>query len=235
MLSDAVRSTLNQSYENFELIVIDDGSTDDTVATIQSFNDERVRLISTEQSGIPKSRNLGVRMSKGEYVVIMDDDDLMLPHRLREQVNCLTPGSAGSYGGWVDQNSDMELEYYPGAPHGYSEILFGGKVMLHPASMIKRDVLLEFPYDENYSFGTDYVMNLEIARAGHRLNHTGSYILLRRFHGGNVTITNAGEQKNTARVRVKEFLQELDEATEKNEGGMEIKATFQRYTSANFN
>ena len=81
--------------------------------------------------------------------------------------------------------------------------------------MIKRDVLLEFPYDENYSFGTDYVMNLEIARAGHRLNHTGSYILLRRFHGGNVTITNAGEQKNTARVRVKEFLQELDEATEK--------------------
>ena len=215
LLSDAVRSTLNQSYENFELIVIDDGSTDDTVATIQSFNDERVRLISTEQSGIPKSRNLGVRMSKGEYVVIMDDDDLMLPHRLQEQINCLTPDSAGSYGGWVDQNSDMELEYYPGAPHGYSEILFGGKVMLHPASMIKRDVLLEFPYDENYSFGTDYVMNLEIARAGHRLNHTGSYILLRRFHGGNVTITNAGEQKNTARVRVKEFLHELDEETEK--------------------
>ena len=215
LLSDAVRSTLNQSYGNFELIVINDGSTDDTVNTIQSFNDERVRLISTEQSGIPKSRNLGVMMSKGEYVVIMDDDDLMLPHRLQEQINCLTPGSAGSYGGWVDQDSEMDLEYYPGAPHGYSEILFGGKVMLHPASMIKRDILLEFPYDENYSFGTDYVMNLEIARAGHRLNHTGSYILLRRFHGGNVTITNAGEQKNTARVRVKEFLQELDEETEK--------------------
>tara|TARA_Y100001954_G_scaffold198707_1_gene216200 strand:+ start:766 stop:4398 length:3633 start_codon:yes stop_codon:yes gene_type:complete len=215
LLSDAVRSTLNQSYENFELIVIDDGSTDDTVVTIQSFNDARIRLISTEQSGIPKSRNLGVRMSKGEYVVIMDDDDLMLPNRLQEHVNCLTPGSAGSYGGWVDQNSEMEHEYNPGAPHGYSEILFGGKVMLHPASMIKRNILLEFPYDENYSFGTDYVMNLEIARAGHRLNHTGSYILLRRFHGGNVTITNAGEQKNTARVRVKEFLQELDEDTKK--------------------
>ena len=214
LLSDAVRSTLNQSYENFELIVIDDGSTDDTVATIQSFNDARIRLISTEQSGIPKARNLGVRMSKGEYVVIMDDDDLMLPHRLQEHVDCLTPGSSGSYGGWVDQNSEMVLEYYPGAPHGYSEILFGGKVMLHPASMIKRDVLIEFPYDENYSFGTDYVMNLEIARAGHRLDHTGSYILLRRFHGGNVTITNAGEQKDTARVRVKEFLQELDEDTE---------------------
>lgn len=215
LLSDAVRSTLNQSYDNFELIVIDDGSTDDTVSTVKAFNDARIRLISTEQSGIPKARNLGVKKAKGEYIVIMDDDDLMLPNRLQEQIDCLTPGSSGSYGGWVDQNSEMEHEYYPGAPHGYSQILFGGKVMLHPASMIKRDVLMEFPYDENYSFGTDYVMNLEIARAGHRLNHTGSYLLLRRFHGGNVTITNAGEQKNTARVRVNEFLEELDEETKK--------------------
>ena len=87
--------------------------------------------------------------------------------------------------------------------------------MLHPASMIRRDILLQFPYDENYSFGTDYVMNLEIARAGYKLNHTNSYILLRRFHGGNVTITNAGEQQSTAKVRVREFLEELDEETEK--------------------
>lgn len=215
LLSDAVRSTLNQTYDNFELLIIDDGSTDDTISTINAFNDARIRLYSTEASGIPKSRNLGVRMAKGEYVVIMDDDDLMLPNRLQEQIDCLTPDSSGSYGGWIDQNSEKEHEYFPGAPHGYSEILFGGKVMLHPASMIKREVLLEFPYDENYSFGTDYVMNLEIARAGHRFSHTGTYLLLRRFHGGNVTITNSGEQKNTARVRVNEFLDQLDEVTEK--------------------
>ena len=47
--------------------------------------------------------------------------------------------------------------------------------MLHPASMVRRDILLQFPYDEKYSFGTDYVMNLEIAKAGYRLNHTQSY------------------------------------------------------------
>ena len=81
--------------------------------------------------------------------------------------------------------------------------------------MIKRSVLLEFPYDENYSFGTDYVMNLEVARAGHKLEHTNSYILLRRFHGQNVTLTNTGEQKSTARVRQKEFVDSLDEETEK--------------------
>ena len=175
-------------------------------------------------------------MSKGEYVVIMDDDDLMLPHRLREQVNCLTPGSAGRMEGGLIRIQIWSLNIILAVlrlqrnlvwRQGHASPRTYKKLMMY---------CLSLPYDENYSFGTDYVMNLEIARAGHRLNHTGSYILLRRFHGGNVTITNAGEQKNTARVRVKEFLQELDEATEKKmRAEWAFKATFQRYTSANFN
>ena len=215
LIEDCIISCLNQTYRNFELVIVDDGSTDNTEQIVRKFNDERIRYIKKESSGIPKSRNFGVKESKGEYIVIMDDDDLMLPNRVREQVDAVTPGFVGSHGGWIDQNSDYEHEYFPGAPHGYSQILFGGKVMLHPASMIRRDILLQFPYDENYSFGKDYVMNLEIARAGYKLNHTNSYILLRRFHGGNVTITNAGEQQSTAKVRVREFLEELDEETEK--------------------
>ena len=215
LIEDSIISCLNQTYQNFELVIVDDGSTDNTEQIIRKFNDERIRYLKKESSGIPKSRNFGVKESNGEYIVIMDDDDLMLPNRVREQVDAVTADFVGSHGGWIDQNSDYEHEYFPGAPHGYSQILFGGKVMLHPASMIRRDILLKFPYDEKYSFGTDYVMNLEIAKAGYRLNHTNSYILLRRFHGGNVTLTNAGEQQNTAKVRVREFLEELDEDTEK--------------------
>ena len=215
LLSDAIRSVLNQSYENFELLVVDDGSEDETEDTVKQFADLRIRYVKKEASGIPKSRNIGVQMAKGEYIVIMDDDDLMMPDRIQEQLDCLSDGSSGSYGGWIDQDADLNHEYFSGGEHGYSQILFGGKIMLHPASMIKRSVLLEFPYDENYSYGTDYIMNLEIARAGHKLDHTGSYILLRRFHGGNVTLTNAGEQKNTARVRWQEFVDGLDRETER--------------------
>lgn len=214
LLSDAIRSVLNQSYENFELLIVDDGSEDETEETVKQFVDNRIRYLKKEPSGIPKSRNIGVQMAKGEYIVIMDDDDLMMPNRIQEQLDCLSDGSSGSYGGWIDQDADLNHEYFSGGEHGYSQILFGGKIMLHPASMIKRSVLLEFPYDENYSYGTDYIMNLEIARAGHKLDHTGSYILLRRFHGGNVTLTNAGEQKNTARVRWQEFVDSLDKETE---------------------
>ena len=93
--------------------------------------------------------------------------------------------------------------------------------MLHPISMIRRDMLLQFPYDENYSFGTDYVMNLEIARAGYKLNHTNSYILLRRFHGGNVTITNAGEQQSTAKLELESFLKNWMKKLKKYAQGME--------------
>ena len=215
LLSDAIRSVLNQSYENFELLIVDDGSEDETEEVVKQFADLRIRYVKKEASGIPKSRNIGVQMAKGEYIVIMDDDDLMMPDRIQEQLDCLSDGSSGSYGGWIDQDADLNHEYFSGGEHGYSQILFGGKIMLHPASMIKRSVLLEFPYDENYSYGTDYIMNLEIARAGHKLDHTGSYILLRRFHGGNVTLTNAGEQKNTARVRWQEFVDGLDRETER--------------------
>ncbi len=215
LLRDCIRSVLNQSYSNFELLIIDDGSEDNTNIVVKSFKDSRIRYIKKDSTGIPKSRNIGVKEAKGEYIVIMDDDDLMLPNRIQEQISCLTEGSSGSYGGWIDQNSNLEHEYFPGGEHGYSQILFGWKIMLHPASMIKREVLLKFPYDENFSYGTDYIMNLEISKAGHKLNHTGTYILLRRFHGGNVTITNSGEQKNTARVRWKEFIDELDKDTER--------------------
>lgn len=215
LLSDAIRSVLNQSYENFELLVVDDGSDDETEEAVKQFADLRIRYLKKEASGIPKSRNIGVQMAKGEYIVIMDDDDLMMPNRIQEQLDCLSDGSSGSYGGWIDQDANLNHEYFSGGEHGYSQILFGGKIMLHPASMIKRSVLLEFPYDENYSYGTDYIMNLEIARAGHKLDHTGSYILLRRFHGGNVTLTNSGEQKNTARVRWQEFVDGLDKDTER--------------------
>ena len=215
LLYDSIRSVLIQTYSNFELLIIDDGSEDNTEEMVKQFADSRIRYLRKKPTGIPKSRNIGVQMAKGEYIVIMDDDDLMMPNRIQEQIECLSDGSSGSYGGWIDQDAESNLEYNSGGEYGYSQILFGGKIMLHPASMIKRSVLLQFPYDENYSFGTDYVMNLEIARAGHKLDHTGSYILLRRFHGRNVTLTNTGEQKNTAKVRKSEFLESLDEETEK--------------------
>ena len=200
LLQDCIKSVLNQTFERFEFLIIDDGSTDDTEEVMSEIKDPRIRYFKRPAQGIPFARNFGVMNARGEFITIMDDDDLMLPNRLRDQMSCISEGSDGSYGGWIDhQLSENQLEYFPGKKRNYSSILFGGRVMIHPASMIRRTVLLEHPYNEDFAYGSDYDMNLRIAEAGVRLDHTGSYLIVRRMHDRNVTVTNTDEQKTTGR------------------------------------
>ena len=215
LLKDAIQSVLDQTHEDFELLIIDDGSEDNTSRMVKNFSDPRIRLIRLTPSGIPHARNLGVKEAAGDYIVIMDDDDVMLPNRIKDHLNALDEEASGSYGGWIDITHDDNLEFNPGKPHGFSQMLFSGKVLLHPAMMVKRSILEQFPYDESFKFGTDYVMNLEIAQAGFRFSHTGSYILLRRFHGKNVTTTNSGEQKETGRSKWQSFVYNLSPLRER--------------------
>ncbi len=91
-ISDTIRSVLNQSYHNFEIILIDDGSTDKTIKLIQGFaeNDSRIKLFTTEHSGRPSvPRNFGVKKSRGEYLAFLDSDDLWTKEKLKYQLEVL--------------------------------------------------------------------------------------------------------------------------------------------------
>mgnify|MGYP001324756339 CR=1 FL=1 len=200
LLEDCVKSVLNQTYERFEFLIVDDGSNDGTEDFIKTIKDPRIRYFKRHAQGIPQARNFGVKNARGEFIAIMDDDDLMLPTRISDQMGCLTEGSDGSYGGWIDHFlAENRLEHNQGKERNYASILFSGSVMIHPASMVRRSVLLEYPYNESFAFGSDYDMNLRIAEAGVRLDHTGSYLIVRRMHDRNVTVTNKAEQKKTGR------------------------------------
>lgn len=82
-----VTSIINQTFENFELIVIDNGSTDKTLQLISDFNDDRITIISQPVKGITHALNLGLLHAKGEYIVRMDSDDIMVLDRLEIQIN----------------------------------------------------------------------------------------------------------------------------------------------------
>jgi glycosyltransferase involved in cell wall biosynthesis len=88
-LTESVQSVLDQSFGDFELIVVDDGSTDNTKEAIESFKDPHIRYIYQENRGISAARNTGIKHSSGEYVAFLDSDDLRLPRYLEKNVELL--------------------------------------------------------------------------------------------------------------------------------------------------
>ncbi len=89
---ESIESVLSQTYRNWELIVINDGSLDRTSAVVLAINDERLRLIEQENGGVAKARNNGINNAKGEYIAFLDSDDLWLEDKLEKQVSVLVVG-----------------------------------------------------------------------------------------------------------------------------------------------
>ena len=87
-LDDSIQSILNQSHSNFELIIIDDGSVDDSISIIENYakQDKRIIFRKREHKGLPITRNEGIEISSGKYFVPMDSDDISFPERLSTQI-----------------------------------------------------------------------------------------------------------------------------------------------------
>lgn len=81
-ISNTINSVLRQDFSDFEIVVVDDGSMDGSVAIVEAMNDPRIRLIKQENGGPSKARNTGVKNAKGEWIVFLDADDEMLPNAL---------------------------------------------------------------------------------------------------------------------------------------------------------
>jgi glycosyltransferase involved in cell wall biosynthesis len=103
-IHEAIDSVLCQTFEDFELLIIDDCSTDKSVDIIKSYKDSRIRLIQNEKNfGITPTRNIGLANAKGEFIALLDCDDRSLPDRFSEQVGFLDKNpDYGMIGSWVE-------------------------------------------------------------------------------------------------------------------------------------
>lgn len=88
-IAATIESVLNQTYENFELILVNDGSPDKSVEICEQFTDPRIRIIHQENRGVSAARNAGIRQAQGEYVALLDADDLWLPEKLEKHIEHL--------------------------------------------------------------------------------------------------------------------------------------------------
>ena len=121
MIGETLQSILNQTFENFELIVVDNGSTDGTEEFVARFEDPRIRYHWQEDSGLPaNSRNVGIGMARGRFVAFLDSDDLWLPEKLELQVRC--------------------FEEHPEAGLVYGDAVYMGQTDKEGKSLIRRMV-----------------------------------------------------------------------------------------------
>lgn len=89
LITDAINSVLEQSYKNFEVLVIDDGSIDNTAEVVDGIKDKRVKYLYQANGGVSKARNTGIKFAKGRYIAFLDSDDLFHPQKLQKQAEVL--------------------------------------------------------------------------------------------------------------------------------------------------
>ncbi|MCD6072532.1 MAG: kfoC [Microvirga sp.] len=217
-LGQAITSCLNQTVEDIEVIVWDDGSTDATQDILAEIDDSRLKVFRSDVNcGLPATRNKANAAARGTYIAIHDDDDLMMPDRLASQLAVLDHTNQGSYGGWIDRDEESgEAQYNPGASAlSFAGLLFNARMLLHPTVLVRSDIMRAYRYEESFRAGSDYNLLIRMVRDGVTLAHCGKYLILRAIHDSNMTKGNAGVQKSSARVTHSAVLNAIGAHSEK--------------------
>lgn len=207
-IRDSVNSVLAQTVRDIEIIVVDDGSEDETSDVMQEFKDPRVHFYQRPPSGIAASRNFAASISHGKFTVIHDDDDLMFPDRIENHFRALRGGDSGTYGGWIDfNNSDGGLvASNPGKVFSYANILYNGRIFAHATLMLETRLIRLVGYDEKLRSGSDFNLAIRLGRHGVSLNHTDRFHLVRRIHDKQVTSVDSSRQKSSAKMTLASVL-----------------------------
>jgi glycosyltransferase involved in cell wall biosynthesis len=148
VIPDAIESILGQSYRNFELIIVNDGSTDHSGEIALSYDDQRIKYIRLEHnSGNAFARNTGLEKASGKYVMIQDSDDMSLPDRMKIQVEFMEAhpwiGVCGSFMKVIEENREYYRKY-PCNTDLIRAILFSKNPVAQPAVMFRKDVFDTF-------------------------------------------------------------------------------------------
>lgn len=208
-IAQTIQSILRQTFQDFEIVVVDDGSTDSTKQVVAGFSDPRIRYFSQRNQGQTVAMNTGVREACGEYLAILDSDDLWLPTMLETAVRVLdTAPGAGLFSARasaIDENGDP-LPQLLGCPIKYHDqpmksLLYGDSVS--PATiLIRRSCFGKVGlFDEALNGAEDWEMWIRIARHYQILFYDG-VLAKYRFHLSNYTGTRANV-KHILDVRLK--------------------------------
>lgn len=167
-VEQAIDSVLAQTYQNFELLVVDDCSKDDSLQLIRqkAQSDSRIRVIALEQNaGVANARNIGIKEAKGKYIALLDNDDLWTEDKLQRQLALAENGADivyCSYDFIDEQNNSIKKPFIVPQQTNFNKML-ASNVIGCSTSFIKTDLMQAHPFNPNF-YHEDYVLWMELLR-----------------------------------------------------------------------
>ncbi len=214
-LSEAIESVLNQTFGDFELVIINDGSTDSSLSIIQNFmsEDTRIKLIDRENKGLVTSLNEGIAIAKGQYIARMDADDICLPTRLSEQVSFLekhpTVAVLGTQATMIDENG-LKIGSVRTLKYNYliKGFCFFSSPFIHPSVMLNRHILSNhLYYSSEYLHAEDYELWSRISLLNEmKFANLSQHLLKYRIVKNSISRKNAIQQQVSSQEVISKYL-----------------------------
>ena len=199
-LKDSIKSALNQKYDNYEIIIVDDGSTDNTREVVSSFSSKKINYIKIEHSGAPVARNKAIENSKGEFILWLDSDDVLEENTMQlygEKLKSL-PDADILYGNLAVTDCSLntkriiEYEDWNGRNNELISRLFFESPVPHPAIFIKKEIYKKAGnYDVSFKRAHDYEWWTRAASFA-KFGKINSVVCKWRWHNTNMSAGSVG-------------------------------------------
>ncbi len=203
-LNEAIDSILNQTYTDFEFIILNDGSTDRTEEIILSYDDPRIVYVKNKENlQIVKTLNKGIALAKGKYIARMDADDISLPERFKKQVGFMEEHPhidiCGSAIRFLDESYTV---WYPPQSHEAIKIeLLFGSALAHPTIMATTEFFKKNPYNIFYNKAEDYALWMETIDNYQFYNFQEVLLFYRVHENQSSTLTETAQWEVSCRVK----------------------------------
>ncbi len=194
MVPKAIDSILKQTFQDFEFIIIDDGSSDATADILKKYADQdhRIRVLTnTENKGLIYSLNRGLDAARGEFIARMDDDDISLPLRFEKQYNFMrsnpTITATSSFVGQPENAMPWPFQRKTDSDEMKTDLFLGTIPVSHPSLFIRRDFLTknQIRYNDKYEAAEDGKFYLDLYDAGAVIGKVPEILVLYRMHQDN--------------------------------------------------
>ena len=194
----AVRSILEQTFGDFELILFDDGSSDGTLQILKRLQqlDGRIRLISRENRGLVSTLNEGIDLARGVWIARMDSDDISKINRFERQLDWLHKSGADICGSWAQNfgSVDHRILQHPSSMEAIRVALLFGAPLVHPSVMMKREWAVKLRYDPDWETCEDYDLWERAIAAGALITNVPEVLLDYRQHAAQVSARSIARQ-----------------------------------------